>query len=282
MHLTSASTLASIPVYERQRAYRHDRASAMAKDKRKTLWMGIPGVISLMEDHDGRLSILDGQHRVGMMALLAEERRRVRERGGDGDGDGDELDSLDLENVLVEVFVSRRFRDDLDRRAVVNATGGGSGGDDDDMAAIFTEINKAEPVKLLDMPGVANKRTRDIIDHAASHFHDAYPAMFSTSARCRAPHLNLDNLRDALFASEVIQRERMGSGGELVRWISRRNDELRERYGDDGKGGRESSAKKNDEDDGAVAAEMNETALKKARKHDFYLGLESTWLLHKK
>jgi len=104
------------------------------------------------------------------------------------------------------------------------------------MAAIFTEINKAEPVKLLDLPGVATKRTRDIIDHAASHYRDAYPAMFSTSARCRAPHLNLDNLRDALFASEVIQRERMGSP-ELVRWMSRRNDELRERYGDDNGGG---------------------------------------------
>ena len=243
VHLTPASTLASIPVYERQRAYRHDRAMVMAKDKRKTLWMGIPGVISLMEDDDGRLSILDGQHRVGMMALLAEERRKVRERGGVGVGvgvGGDELDSLDLENVLVEVFVSRRSRDDADRRAVPAAAagfGGGGVGDEDDMAAIFTEINKAEPVKLLDLPGVTTKRTRDIIDHAASHYRDAYPAMFSTSARCRAPHLNLDNLRDALFASEVIQRERMGSGGELVRWMSRRNDELRERYGDDNGGG---------------------------------------------
>jgi hypothetical protein len=73
VHLTPASTLASIPVYERQRAYRHNRAWMMAKDKRKTLWMGIPGIISLMEDDDGRLCILDGQHRVGMMALLAEE-----------------------------------------------------------------------------------------------------------------------------------------------------------------------------------------------------------------
>jgi hypothetical protein len=73
VHLTPVSTLASIPVYERQRAYQHDRALMMAKDKRKTLWMGIPGIISLMEDDDGCLCILDGQHRVGMMALLAEE-----------------------------------------------------------------------------------------------------------------------------------------------------------------------------------------------------------------
>jgi hypothetical protein len=37
VHLTPASTLA------------HDRARTMVRDKQKTLWMGIPGVISLME-----------------------------------------------------------------------------------------------------------------------------------------------------------------------------------------------------------------------------------------
>lgn len=65
IHLMSAATLASLPVYEKQRAYRHDRAQLMAKDKMKTLWIGVPGVISLMEDESGKLSILDGQHRVG-------------------------------------------------------------------------------------------------------------------------------------------------------------------------------------------------------------------------
>ncbi|KAL3810272.1 hypothetical protein ACHAXA_008640 [Cyclostephanos tholiformis] len=280
VHLTPASTLASIPVYERQRAYRHDRATAMAKDKRKTLWMGIPGVISLMEDDDGRLSILDGQHRVGMMALLSEERRKARERGCD-DGVGDELDSLDLENVLVEVFVSRRSRDDC------HATALADGDDDDDMATIFTEINKAEPVKLIDLPGVAKKRTRDIIDHAASHFQDMYPAMFSTSSRCRAPHLNLDNLRDALFASEIIQREKIGSGIELVSWMSRKNDELRERYGSVAGVGVSSTEKNDDGDSGTatmgndIKISINESALKKARKFDFFLGLESTWLYKK-
>jgi hypothetical protein len=39
----------------------------------------------------------------------------------------------------------------------------------DDKAAIFTEINKAEPIKLLDLPGVATKQTRNIIDHAGKN-----------------------------------------------------------------------------------------------------------------
>jgi hypothetical protein len=148
-----------------------------------------------------------GQHRVRMMALLAEERRKVQEEGGVSVGvGGDELDSLDLENVLVNVFVPRQSRDKVGSRAVPATEAGGSIGDDDkdSMAATFTKINKAEPVKLLDLPGMATKRTRDIIDHAASHFHDAYPAMFATLAQCHASHLNLDNLRDALFTSGVI------------------------------------------------------------------------------
>lgn len=266
VHLTPASILASIPVYERQRAYRHDRALTMARDKRKTLWMGIPGVISLMEDDDGRLSILDGQHRVGMMALLAEERRKKRENNGERSDDGDDLDTLDLDNILVEVYVSSP-----------------NDSEDDIAAAIFTEINKAEPVKLLDLPGVTTKRTRDIIDHAASHFADTYPDMFSTSARCRAPHLNLDNLRDSLFASNVIQREKFGSGGELVRWMLARNDELSKLYGGYGS----ASETIDDGDNASEAVEvdgkssLNDTAVKKAKKYDFYLGLESTWLYKK-
>ena len=169
----------------------------------------------------------------------------------------EELAGLDLERVLVEVFVSRQENSQTQLA-------------EDAAAAIFTEINKAEPVKLLDLPGVTNKRIRDIIDHAASHFNDAFPDMFSSSQRCRAPHLNLDNLRDQLFASEVINREKMGSGGELVRWMKVRNEELRERYG--------AEAGEGDTAELESGKKLSGAALKKARTHDFYLGLESTWL----
>lgn len=275
IHLTPASTLASLPVYEDQRAYRHDRAKVMARDKKKTLWMGIPGIISLVEDEEGRLSIVDGQHRVGMMSLLEEEQRRIREEGsgiigiaGANGAAKDELVDLDLDNVLVEVFFHRQVDGDADGRSVNGSKRLDPG---DVRAAIFTEINKAEPVKLLDLPGVATKRTRAIIDHATSRLHDSYPVMFSPSQRCRAPHLNVDNLRDQLFAAEVIVRISAGSGGELLRWMEERNGELRERYGGDG-GGDESLTKVGD------GKRVSEAALKKARKHDFYLGLESTWL----
>lgn len=259
VHLTSAATLASLPVYEKQRAYRHDRAAKMAKDKKKTLWMGIPGAVALYEDDDGRLSILDGQHRVGMMALLKEEQRKNSGKGNKTSQLSDELANLDLDNIVVEVFFPRQSSDD--------SVSSSSGQEQDDKAIIFTEINKAEPVKLIDLPGVTSKSTRDIIDHAATHFYDTYPGMFSPSARCRAPHLHLDSLRDALFASDVISRETIGSGGELVKWIVQKNSELGERYM------LENNAEPNNAD-----KKVSPAALNKARKHDFYLGLESSWL----
>jgi hypothetical protein len=97
--------------------------------------------------------------------------------------------------------------------------------------------------------------------------------MFSASQKCRAPHLNLDNLRDALFASEIIKREKIGSGGELVKWMVKKNLELKEKYTDnngdfDGRDGTNAKPE----------TKISDTALNKAKKHDFYLGLESTWL----
>jgi len=278
VHLTSASKLASLPVYEKQRAYRHDRAKEMAKDKKKTLWMGIPGVISLMEEECGRLSILDGQHRVGMMALLSEEQRKFVEKNQNFNGeDGEQstkegkeanpLVQLDLENILVEVFLPQQKNNTTDTVLTDSKKKQQPIAEEqDDKAIIFTEINKAEPIKLLDLPGVTNKRTRDVIDYAANHFYDAFPEMFSPSQKCRAPHLNLDNLRDALFASEVIKREKVGSGGELVKWMAKKNNELREVYTSD------------DGIDGGSGKKVSQNALKKAKNHDFYLGLESTWL----
>jgi hypothetical protein len=57
-----------------------------------------------------------------MMALLEEEQRKTA-----NSTNNDELD-----NIVVEVFFPRPQHDDK--------------------AAIFTEINKAEPIKLLDLP----------------------------------------------------------------------------------------------------------------------------------
>ena len=235
VHLVSAKQLSAIPIWEHQRVYRHDRAKVMAKDKLKSLPLGFPGIISLHEATDGTLSILDGQHRVGMLTLLLEKLQ-----------DDDDKGQL-LEQILVEVFPE-------------------STGTINHAKDLFTEINKAEPVKLVDMPGVAKFNDRRIITAASLSLADMYPDMFKPSQRCRPPHLNLDNLRDAIFASKVVERLEVAKDTALVDWLMEQNAFMRERY--TGKGAK----------DDIVTKTISETALRKAVKFDFYLGLDLTWL----
>ncbi len=229
IHVTSASKLSAIPIWEKQRVYRHDRAKSMAADKLKTLDLGLPGVISLHESSEGKLSILDGQHRVGMLTILQSKKK-------------DENFGLDMDQILVEVFQQPPEKSDEHAKE------------------IFTEINKAEPVKLVDMPGVAKRTDRRIINEAASALSDMYPDMFKPSQRCRAPHLNIDNLRDNIFAAGIISKHKIKSEKDLVNWIMAQNTELGKKY---------------EEED---PSNVSPTALKKAKKFEFYLGLDTSWL----
>jgi hypothetical protein len=49
IHRVSAKALSDIPVWEKQRVYRHGRAKKMADDKMKSLHLGMPGIIGLHE-----------------------------------------------------------------------------------------------------------------------------------------------------------------------------------------------------------------------------------------
>jgi hypothetical protein len=50
--VSTTEKLASLPVWEKQRFYRHARATKMAKDKAKTIDVGLPGVIGIYEVRD--------------------------------------------------------------------------------------------------------------------------------------------------------------------------------------------------------------------------------------
>mmetsp|Transcript_29986 Transcript_29986/g.69171 ORF Transcript_29986/g.69171 Transcript_29986/m.69171 type:complete len:162 (+) Transcript_29986:734-1219(+) len=152
-------------------------------------------------------------------------------------------EEFDLNNVLVEVHSSTRARDVSQE--------------------LFTEINKAEPIKLVDMPGVATKGEQKIINEAASRLQKNFPEMFKPSQQCRAPHLNIDNLRDALFGSEILQRHQLKSSKQLLEWIIGQNESLGKKF-------------QNEE----TRPKVNPTALDKAIKNDFYLGLDPSWLYH--
>ena len=150
---------------------------------------------------------------------------------------------FDLDNILVEVHSSTPSKDVADE--------------------LFTEINKAEPVKLVDMPGVATKSEQKIINEAATKLSELYPDMFKPSQNCRSPHLNIDNLRDALFGAEIIKKHSLKSSKQMFDWMVAENEALAIHF----------KAKNNQ-------SRVSATALKKAIKYEFYLGLDSSWLYH--
>ena len=196
----------------------------------------------------GALSIIDGQHRVAMLTILAEK------RSSSGNDDDNGMSFFDLDRILVEVFPQDHANNNMDE----------SSSSSSHAEEIFLEINKAEPVKLVDLPGIGlSKSDRNTINEGAARLETAFPAMFSASQRCRAPHLNIDNLRDALFASDVVKRHGLKSPKALETWMLQRNESMKQEYTV------ESSTK---------AGTVSKAALEKAVKNGFFLGLDSSWL----
>jgi len=86
------------------------------------------------------------------------------------------VSGLDLDRVLVEVYPASPAYKDSQQFA----------------RDLFVEVNKAEPVKWVDMPGVASTADRDVINQAADWLHSQFRPMFSASQNCRVPHVHLD------------------------------------------------------------------------------------------
>jgi hypothetical protein len=243
LHVVKAQSLAAIPVWEKQRIYRHDRAKSMAADKLKTMHLGMPGVIGLYEHSDGQLSILDGQHRVGMFTILEGMKKDSR--------------TSFLDQIVVEVYSNVESE---------HASAPPSTDSDSNHAKeIFLEINKAEPVKLVDIPGIVKGSDRKILNEAVQNLHDEFHEMFRPSTKCHPPHLNIDNVRDALFAANVIGRHKMKSSTQLMDWLVQQNLHLANKYN--------SANPKDSADSNGISAK----ALEKAIKNKFFLGMESTW-----
>lgn len=157
-------------------------------------------------------------------------------------GEKEGVKGIDLDRVLVEVFP------ELPEHG------------DDHAKDLFLEVNKAEPVKLLDMPGVATVKDRKIITDAAEKIYKSFPDMFSASQKCRAPHVNIDNFRDALFAGNVIKRHNITTASGLEAWLLEQNEIMAKKYRDP-----------------TVKESVSKTAMEKAIKFKFYLGLDSSW-----
>ena len=116
------------------------------------------------------------------------------------------------------------------------------------------------------MPDMADATEKEVINAAAEMLRLAYPAMFKVSTNCRLPHVNIDNLRDALFKSNVVGRTGVATADQLVEWIEARNAHLGRRSDDDWLN---SYRGRN--------ADTIAKAVGKSRDNGFFLGLEPRW-----
>ena len=143
------------------------------------------------------------------------------------------------------------------------------------MVELFTEINKCEPVQLVDIPGLVDAQQHAALAFAVESLRAKFKPMFKPTKACRAPHLNVDLLRQELFDANVLVRhcdvETLGRGDEqagdaLLRWMLATNDALARRSDEEWHEGHKGSKS-------AFAK-----ALQKARENGLYLGLEKSWL----
>lgn len=258
VHAVSSGRLGTIPIWKKQRTYRYDRVKRMADEKADHMNLGFPGIICLYEDADGKLFVIDGQHRVGMMQALREKRNKIIE-------DKTELKEKDMygetwkdqekyfQAVLVEVY------SEVSKAKMTNSASEGRSYAEQ----VYVEINKAEPLTLVDIPGVASETERKIISEAVMILKRLYSDMFGSSQRCRSPNVNIDNLRDSIFGSNILKRHnKLTSGEELADWLMSQNTDLGELY--------ERESKRREF--------IPPKAWKKASKNGFYLGLENSWL----
>lgn len=249
IHFVSSGRLGTIPVWNRNRTYRNNRAKSMATEKIKSMELGFPGAICLHEAPTGKLSIVDGQHRVGMMSALKETINKKLEKGDDI-GTLKDTDAI-FERVLVEVYPEPKLEE------------GEEPVGDGYAEQVFSEINKAEPVKLIDMPGVASKVDRQIITDGVETLKEQYGGMFSPSQRCRLPNVNVDNLRSAIFGANLLKRHKLTTSKKLTDWLLKQNAALGDEY---------------EKTDPSKQKLISKKQWTKASSSNFYLGLESSWL----
>ena len=252
VYRTSVMSLSRTPVWEKQRILRPNRSRSIADDKIAAKNnMHLPGVLTMFHCKDGRTGIIDGQHRAAALIILAQE------------GHWDPY----ARNIMVDVF-------NVD-------------GDDKEIMNLFVEINRAEPVRLIDMPtqDPTSAKLKKAIDEVVELLNEQYPSMFG-GPRCRTPKLNVDKFRDELFQSQFMPRNNLRTGKQLHRALVKINNSLHRNKADQWMALIGKSTNFNlqgDEDTESLVSNSLPSsfvlAYKKARKHKFYLGLTPNWML---
>ena len=287
VYTTNVRRLSLSPVWEKQRILRPERSAKIAnamKSKSDNHHLRLPGVISMYYDSKAeKYGIVDGQHRVGALILLAQQ------------GLWNDISR----NIMIDVFHTNS---------------------EDEIISLFKEINSAEPVRLIDLDfssssipslsenisnsqntvtgtqGGTTQRTtstsadtttlattttatssdmktppvpvvtidiRSIITEGVEELAKKYVEMFKTSSRCRPPHLNIDVLRDDLYQAEFVQKHNIKSSKQLLEKLESINQNLSKKY-------TLKSSTDSDENNTSKLA-----AREKACKFNFFLGLDN-------
>jgi hypothetical protein len=199
-----------------------------------------------------------------MMKILQEKQKQIVAAVDGGDSYNSTntattgLNLIDLDHILVEVYTETEPYSSTTTKATSKEVSGIK----DHAQDLFTEINKAEPVKLVDMPGVATSKERKMISQACSKLEDQYAIMFKPSQKCRPPNVNIDNLRDTIFASNILKRHNIQSSAQLYDWLMQQNVQMGVKFATDNQ----------------LQSSLNEKVWNKAQTNEFYLGLDSSWL----
>lgn len=201
IYCASIKQLGDVVIWEQQRILRKERAHAIAREKaRRSFPVKLPGIITLYQLPDGQYKLLDGQHRLAALKILADTG----------------IINKDTNFCLVEVFALEK---------------------ESEARALFLEINSAMPVKLIDMPDGIGSRPdiKCIIDGAMNRMLSRYPAFFKSSLNPKLPHINIDNLRDDLYQHHVVERQGLKTARELEEWLQQVNEILSQKHDKDWK-----------------------------------------------
>lgn len=232
VYMGTLAQLKNVPVWHRNRTFRKERAEEIAAEQLKDTdgVSSVPGTICVYMDQadNTNIGIVDGQHRVGALNILASAG----------------VWEVDRFNILIEVYP-------------VDS--------EEEVATLFSDINKAEPVKLIDLPeGSAGEQEKAVYDGAVLEVSSRFAKMFSSSSRCRVPHLNVDSLRSDMFESQLIHRHELHTSEALLTWLLDKNDAM----------GRRSA----EEWVSAVGKVHAGKALQKAAANQFWLGMDRSWM----
>lgn len=114
---------------------------------------------------------------------------------------------------------------------------------------------------------LTNDQIITIITEGVTTLSSQYGEMFKPTSRCKIPHVNIDVLRDELFTSNFLLVRHIQTTDQLLEALKDVNEELHQQY---------QTIAENESNPSYTKS--FQTALKKAQKFHFYLGMDKQWI----